>query len=129
MLEKTRMALEGASSMLPVRGSLKIIEFFWFSQIFPNRFRVRALPQFSTSSWILPTRSSSFKITLNSGFSSHLTHSAQTVSCCGKFPSLLSGCLDPLSALLPLYARSVSWRGKMHFQKCLAAAVFPKNFF
>ena len=50
----------------------------WFSYIFPNRFRVWAFPHFSTTSWILPIRSSSFKIkscaipsilrsTLNSG--------------------------------------------------------------
>ena len=43
----------------------------------------------------------------------------------------MSDCLDPPSALLPIYTRSVSRREKMHFQKCLAAAAaaaFVKNF-
>ena len=87
---------------------------------------------FPTTSWILPIRSSSFKITScaipsilrstsNHALSRQLTHLSAPVSWNKMSLGHLSGCLDPLSALFP-FSAPVAWCEKTHSQRCLVAA-------
>ena len=94
---------------------------------------------FSTTSWIFPIRSSSFKITscaipsilmstFNSGSFSTVDSSLRSSFLERMTLGHLSSCLNLLPALFPLSA-PVAWCEKTHSQRCLlvAAAAIAKH--
>ena len=114
-----------SSRMMRLDSSLKIMEFSGFSQIFQNRIRLWAFPQFSTTSAphlsrLHLVRFLEFwgRLQVQALLSQQLTQYSAPVS----RRWVVLGCL--LGYLVPLSARSapVSWCWKTHSQRCPSAA-------